>query len=128
MNILRPIDIEDEIRQALSAYFTVFCRTLPADFTLPCLTVTATGGSTANTIDSFTVVLDARAEEDADAEELIRSALGVLEAQVNAQYGSLRSIVVNSLANWGSDPARPDLKMCSLTVLVIAHRESLLIT
>lgn len=128
MNILRPIDIEDEIRQALSSYLTVFCRELPAQYTTPCLTVTATGGSTENTIDTFTVVLDARAETDAEAFSLIRTAQGILESQACSQFGALRSVIVTNLANWGSDPLRKDLKLCSLTCLVTAHREEITIT
>lgn len=128
MNILRPIDIEDEIRQGLSQYMTVYCRTLPAQYTTPCLTITATGGSTANTIDTFTVVLDARAETDAEAFAIIRTAQGLLESLACSQFGALRSVVINSLANWGNDPARPDLKLCSLTALVTAHREEITIT
>ena len=124
MNILRPIDIEDEIRQALSPYITTYVRPLPEDFTLPCILVTQTGGSTADTIDKFTVSLDARAETDEEAVSLIRTAQGLLEAQACSQFGSLRNVIVNSLASWGNDPVRPDIKLCSMTCLVVAHRES----
>ena len=125
INILRPYDIEDEIRKALKDYLTVYCRPLPENFSIPSILVTATGGSTENTIDTFMVTLDARAYTDAEADELIRNALGILEKRVADQFGALRSISINSLANWGSDPVRPDLKMRTLTVLVRAHRESL---
>lgn len=124
MNILRPVDIEDEIRKALSAYITAYCRPLPSNFTVPCILITATGGSTTDTIDTFNVVLDARAETDEEAYALIRTAQGLLEAQACSQYGALRNVSVNSLARWGNDPARPDLKLCTLTCLVTAHRES----
>lgn len=124
MNILRPVDIEDEIRKALTDYLTVYVRPLPAKFDVPSILVTATGGSSENEIDTFTVVLDARAETDAEAYELIRTAQGLLEAQSSNQHGALRHASINSLARWGNDPVRPDLKLCTLTVLVTAHKES----
>lgn len=124
MIILRPVDIEDQIRLALKDYLTVYVRPLPDNFTTPCVLVTATGGSSENTIDTFTVVLDARAKTDAEAFSLIRTAQGLLEAQAENQFGALRNVSTNSLARWGNDPARPDLKLCTLTVLVTAHRES----
>lgn len=127
INILMPCDIEDEIRLALKDYLTIYCRPLPDNFTVPSLLVRATGGQSENTIDTFQVVIDARAKTDAEASELIRKALGVLEAQTASQTGALRNITVNSMANWGSDPVRPDLKLCTMTVLVTAHRESLTI-
>ena len=127
MNILTPIDIENEIRLALKDYFTAYNRPLPADFTTPSLLITVTGGSTENTIDSFTVVIDARAKTDAAAVTLINSAIGVLEVRCAEQFGALRNVSVNSLARWGSDPVRPDLKLCTATVLVTAHRASLTI-
>ena len=124
MNILRPVDIEDEIRKALTDYVTVYCRPLPANFTTPCILVTAMGGGSENTIDTFTVILDARAETDEAAYTLMRTVQGLLEAQAQSQFGALRNVAVNSLARWGNDPVRPDLKLCTLTVLVTAHRES----
>lgn len=124
MIILRPVDIEDQIRLALKDYLTVYVRPLPDNFTTPCILVTATGGSSENTIDTFTVVLDARAKTDAEAFNLTRTAQGLLEAQAENQFGALRNVSTNSLARWGNDPARPDLKLCTLTVLVTAHRES----
>lgn len=125
MNILKPIDIEEEIRLALKDYFTVYCRPLPKNFPLPCLLVTATGGTTSNNVDTFTVTLDARAETDAEAYDLITTALGALETQAKNQVGNLRHAIINGLASWGSDPVRPDLKLCTATVLVTCHREAL---
>ena len=124
MNILRPVDVEDQIRLALADHFTVFVRPLPASYELPNLLITATGGNSASTIDTFTVTLDARAETDAGAYELLSTALGVLEVQAQAQVGALRNVTINSLARWGNDPVRPDLKLCTATVLVTCHRES----
>ena len=126
MNILIPIDIEDEVRKALKPYFSnVVAGDLPPNFSTPILRVRQTGGGTANTIDNFNVSIDARAETDVGALDLIRKAQGVLEAQCKAQYGLLRHVVINSLAQWGSDPVRPDLKLCTLSATITAHRESL---
>lgn len=124
MNIQRPIDIEDEVRKALDGYLTAYVRPLPENFITPCILITDTGGTSVNRVDTFNVTLDSRASTDAKAYELIRTALGVLEAQAKAQYGALRNVSVNSLARWGNDPVRPDLNLCTLTLLVTAHRES----
>ena len=123
MNILRPCDIENEIRLALSDVFTVYCRPLPTNFSTPSLLITATGGTTSNTIDTFIVSIDARAETDAEAYELLSNAIGVLEVKAAAQVGALRNVIINSLAKWGADSVRPDLKLCTATVIVTAHRE-----
>lgn len=124
MNILKPVDIENEVRLALNDYFEVYCRPLPEEYGLPCLLVSCTGGTTRNEVDTFTVVIDARAETDASAYEILSNALGVLGEQANIQDGALRNVSINSLARWGSDPVRPDLKLCTATVLVVAHREA----
>lgn len=125
MKILKPVDIENEIRLALKDYVTIYCRPLPEKFKTPSILVRAVGGSSSNTIDTFSVVLDSRAKTDAEAYDLINTALGVLEQRAGEQFGALRNITINSMASWGSDPVRPDLKLCTLTVLVTAHRESL---
>lgn len=124
MNIFRPCDIENEIRLALKDHFEVYCRPLPKTYTLPNVLITATGGSTGNTIDTFTVRIDVRGETDASAFETMRNVLGVLDARSASQFGALRNITINSLASWGNDPVRPDLKLCTATVLVTAHRET----
>ena len=124
MNILRPVDIEEQARLALKDYFTTYVRPLPKNFTLPCILITATGGTSNNEVDTFTLTLNARAETDAEAYELITTALGALEQQTKNQFGALRNLVINSLARWGSDPVRPDLKLCTATVLVTCHREA----
>lgn len=123
MKILRPTDIEDEIRKALADYFTVYVRPLPKNFTVPSLLITATGGTTTNTVDTFTVTIDARAETDAEADALIRNAIGVLEQVAKDQIGALRFADLNALANWRTDPVRPELKMRTATARVVAHRE-----
>lgn len=124
MNIKRPVDVENEIRLALTDYFETYCRPLPEHYSLPCLLISCTGGTTRHEVDTFTVVLDARAETDAAAYNLLSDALGVLEEQAKRQVGALRNVIINSLARWGSDPVRPDLKLCTATVLVTCHRET----
>ena len=122
MNILKPVDIEEEIRLALKDYLTAYVRPLPENYTLPNLLITATGGTSSNQVDTFTLTLDARAETDAEAYDFLTTALGALEAQAKNQVGALRNAFINSLARWGPDPVRPDLKLCTATVIVIAHR------
>lgn len=124
MRILRPCDVENECRLALNGLFNVHCPPLPANYQTPCLLIRATGGSTKNTVDTFTVTIDSRATETDEALEYLRNALGALEAQAQAQVGALRNVALNSLYSWGTDPVRPDLKMCTATVLVTAHREA----
>lgn len=128
MNIDRQIDIENEVRLALTDYFEAYCRPLPDKYGLPNVLVEQTGGTTLNTIDTFQIKLSVRAKTDADAIDTMRDVLGVLEYQAEHQFGALRHISINSLASWGSDPARPDLKLCTMTAIVIAHREQYEIT
>ena len=123
MKILRPIDIEEQIRLALTDYITVYARPLPAKFTTPNILIAVAGGTSSKTIDTFTVQLSARAKTDAEAYEYLSTAIGVLEEQTKAQVGALRNVIINSLASWGNDPVRPDLKLATATVLVTAHRE-----
>ena len=124
MIIYTPVDIEEEIRAALAKYFTVYVRPLPANFAVPCLLVTATGGTSKNKIDAFTVVIDARAETAAAADQLAREALGALEELARQQEGALRFVELNALANWKTDPVRPELELRTITAQVIAHRKS----
>lgn len=124
MIINRQIDIENEIRLALTDYFETYCRPLPETYGLPNVLVEQTGGNTSNTIDSFQIKLSVRANTDEEALNTMRDVIGVLEYQTEHQFGALRHISVNSLASWGSDPARSDLKLCTMTAIVIAHREN----
>ena len=124
MNILKPVDIEEQIRLALESYLTVYCRPLPASFSTPCILVTAAGGSSRDQVDTFTVSIDARAETDAEAYDTLATAIGILEEQANQQAGALRNATINSLARWGNNPVRPDLKLCTATMIVTAHREA----
>lgn len=120
-----PIDIEDEVRKALAPYLTTYCRPLPKSFTLPCILVSKAGGSDTDTIDSFRVVIDSRAKTEAEADEKLRIALGILKKTAALQTSALRHITVNSSGSWGMDPVRPDISMCSATLEVIAHQTTM---
>lgn len=125
MRINIPIDIEDEIRKALSDYLTTYCRPLPKNFSLPCILVSHAGGGEADTINRFLVAIDSRAKTEAEANEYLRIALGVLKKQTALQNTALRHITVNSSGSWGTDPVRPELAMCSATLEVIAHQTTM---
>ena len=125
MIIKLQIDIEDEIRKALSPYLTTYCRPLPKNFTLPCILASKTGGSDTDTIDRFLVVIDSRAKTEAEADEKLRIALGILKETAALQTSALRHITVNSSGSWGGDPVRPDISMCSATLEVIAHQTTM---
>lgn len=125
MKIKRSIDIENEIRVGLSDYLTAYCRPLPAEYTLPNILITQVGGSDENGIDTFDVVLDARAETEAAASETLRTAIGVLKAVAAAQTTAIRYVEVNTSGSWGADPVRPDLALCTARIRVVAHLENL---
>lgn len=124
MQISRSIDIEDIIRIALSDYLTAYCRPLPANFSLPCILVQQVGGNDTDAIDSFEVVLDSRASNEAEASETLRNAVGILREIAARQTTALRYVSVNSSGSWGNDPVRPELAMCSARIRVIAHLEN----
>ena len=125
MRIKRSIDIENEIRVGLSNYLTAYCRPLPAEYDLPHILITQVGGSDANDIDTFDVVLDARAETEAAASETLRTAIGVLKAVAKNQTTAIRFVEVNTSGSWGTDPVRPDLALCTARIRVVAHLENL---
>lgn len=127
MNILKQVDIENEIRLALADYFEAYCRPLPETYGLPNVLIEQTGGSSSNEIDTFQVRLSVRAVTDEDASDAMRDVLGVLEVRATEQFGALRHVSLNSLASWSTDPARPDLKLCTALVLVTTHRETVTI-
>ena len=124
IEIERSIDIEDAVRLMLCDIMTVYCRPLPAHFSLPCILVTQVGGNDVNKIDTFEVVLDARAETEAVALEYLRNAIGILKARSKIQSSAIRYVSVNSSGSWGTDPARPDIAMCSARLNIIAHLEN----
>lgn len=123
MIINKSIDVENVVRQALSGYLFAYCRPLPKDFDVPCILVQQVGGADDNTIDSFEIVLDARAETEAEANEAMRTAIGILKTVAAHQTTALRHVSVNSSGSWGNDPVRPDLAMYSARIRVIAHEE-----
>ena len=122
MIIKQSIDIEDEIRKALDPYMTVYCRPLPAEYDLPHILVTQVGGMDSQTIDTFEVVLDSRAETEAEAVEYLNKAKGIVRQTAKEQTTALRHVVVNSSGSWGVDPVRPDLAMCSARLEITAHQ------
>lgn len=125
MIIYKSIDIEEEIRQALSDRFSAYCRPLPAEYPLPNILITQVGGQDRNRIDTFEVVIDARAEREAEALDTLNTAVAVLRAVAAEQTTALRHITVNSSGSWGNDPVRPDLAMASARLSVVAHKNAL---
>ena len=125
ITIKRSVDIEDEVRIALKDHLTAYCRPLPKDFSLPCILIKQVGGTDQDgQIDTFEVTLDARADNEADANETLRNAIGVLRKAAGDQTTAIRFVEVNSSGSWGSDPARPDLAMYSARIRVVAHLEN----
>lgn len=124
MIIQRSVDIEDVIRQALSDYLTAYCRPLPDNFLLPSILVQQVAGTDSASIDTFEVVLDSRADNEAEALETLRNAIGILKAVSKQQTTPIRFVSVNSSGSWGNDPMRPELAMCSARLSVVAHEES----
>lgn len=124
MQIQRSQDIEYIVQQALKTGLTAYCRPLPKDFKTPSILVTLVGGTRSKEIDTFDLVLDSRAETDAEANEYLRNAIGVLEAVCEAQTTAIRHVVLNSIGAWGRDPVRSDLAMCSARIRVVAHIET----
>ena len=122
MRIRIPIDVEDEIRLTLSDYITTYCRPLPKDFALPCILVTKSGGTDADSIDQMIVTLDARAKTEAEADQILRTAIGILKACAALHTTQIKHITVNSSGSWGVDPVRPDICLCTATLEVIAHQ------
>ena len=124
MNIQIAIDIEEEIRSALADYFNVYVRPLPADYNLPNLLIQQVGGAEENTISTFEVTIDSRAEEEAEALEQLNKAIGTLEQIAKNQTTAIRHVTINAYGSWGTDPARPDLAMCSARLRVVAHKQN----
>ncbi len=122
MRILKSIDIENEVRQALADHLNVYCRPLPADYALPNILITQVGGFDRDEIDTFSVVIDSRAETEAAAIDYLNTAIGILKEQARQQTTAVRHVTVNSSGSWGEDPARPDLSMCSARLEVVAHQ------
>lgn len=122
MVINQSIDVEDEIRQALDPYLTAYVRPLQAEYDLPNILITQVGGTTTQTIDTFSAVLDSRAHTEAEALGYLNRAVGILKQVAKEQTTALRHVTVNSSGSWGNDPVRPDLAMCSARIEVVAHQ------
>ena len=123
MTIYKSTDIEEEIRTALAPYQTAYCRPLPEDYGLPNILITQVGGTPANRIDTFEVVLDSRAETEAAALDYLNIALALLVKTAKEQTTALRHVVINTSGSWGVDPVRPDLAMCSARISATAHQK-----
>ena len=124
MDIERSIDIEDAVREALVPHMLAYCRPLPATYSLPNILISQVGGRDADSIDTFEVVLDARAKNEAEALTYLRNAIGVLKVKAQGQTTLIRHVTVNSSGSWGNDPVRPDLAMCSARLSIVAHLET----
>ena len=125
MTINKSVDIENEVRNALISYQTVYCRPLPAEYDLPNILVTQVGGTDSQTIDTFEVVLDSRAEVEAEAIDYLNTAIAILKTVAKEQTKALRRVTVNTSGSWGADPVRPDLAMCSARLAIVAHQISM---
>lgn len=123
MRINQSIDIEEECRKALEPYMTAYVRPIPAEYDLPHISISQVGGPATQTIDTFSVVLDARAETEAEALDVLNKAVGILEAVARNQTFALRHVTKNQSGSWGADPVRPDLAMCSARLEVVAHQK-----
>ena len=125
MKIYKSIDIEEEVQQALELYLNVYCRPLPAEYLLPNILVSQVGGSDSQTIDTFAVVIDSRAETEAEALDYLNQATALLKAIAKEQTTAMRHVTVNSIGSWGRDPVRPDLAMCSARLEIVAHQREM---
>ena len=123
MKVMKSIDVEDVIRRSLSTSLkNVYVRPLPASYSTPCLLIQQVGGTELNTIDTFDVTIDSRAEFPEDASELLRTAIATLKKVAKEQTTEIRYVEVNSSGSWGRDPVRPDLEMMSARVRVVVHQ------
>ena len=122
MVINKSIDIEEEIRTALDPYLTAYCRPLPKDYALPNILITQVGGTTVKTVDTFSVVIDSRADSEAEALDTLNKAIGILKQVAKEQITAMRHVTINTSGSWGNDPVRPDLSMCSARIDVVAHQ------
>lgn len=123
MIIHKSIDIEEEVRAALEPHQKAYCRPLPADYSLPNILITQVGGTETDRVDTFEVVLDSRAETEAEALSYLNMAKAILIQTAKEQTTALRHVVVNTSGSWGADPVRPDLAMCSARISVTAHQQ-----
>lgn len=119
------IDIEEEIRVALAPYVQAYCRPLPASLVLPSIEIRKVGNSEKNMINTFLVMIYARAEIENEADELLRMTIGLLEKIAKEQTTAIRQVTLNAGGSWTVDPVRPELAMCSATLMVVAHKSTM---
>ena len=133
MEIIRTIDVEDAVRIMLKDHLTCYCRPLPAKLKTPSILVQQVGGDEANdwsgseVMNTFDVSLDARAETELAAWTTLRNAIGILKKVAQTQETCLSYVEVNTEGSWGSDPVRPDLKLCSARLRITARPETVTI-
>lgn len=100
---------------------------------MPSVLVQSTGGTAEESwsgleiMDTFTIVLDSRAETESNALLTLRNAIGVLKAAAVRQSSAVRYVALNTQYSWGADPVRPDIAMCSANLSIRAHSESITI-
>ena len=124
MIVKRNIDIEADIKSALEDHLTTYVRPLPPKYKFPNILVHKTGGTDLDTIDTFTVVIDSRSKEDEEANEYLRNAIAILKVVAKNQTTNIRAVKVISSGSWGNDPVRQDVKLCSATLQIVAHEET----
>ena len=127
ITIERSIDIEDVVREILASYMIAYCLPLPETVALPSVAVEQVGGISANTIDQFDVVLDARAEDEATALLTVRNAVGILKKAAADQTSSIHHVAEKSKPSWMPDTVRPDVAMCRARLVITAHQETAVI-
>jgi hypothetical protein len=123
ITIKRSVDIEDAVRIALSEHMTAYCNPLPARYALPFVRVSGAGGTSRDAIDSFVVALEGYADNEAEACEITRNAVGVLKYAAGHGDPVIRYVEENTHAQLFNDPIRPDLSRYRTTVVVVAHIE-----
>lgn len=128
MEVTKSIDVENVVREALSAFIDgVYVRPLPSGYKVPCLLIQQVGGTELNTIDTFDLTIDARAVLPEEASELLRTAIALLKEIAKKQTTAIRHVEVNSLGSWGVDPVRPDLSMMTARVRVVVHQKKIIL-
>jgi hypothetical protein len=128
MNIKIQPDVENVVRETLDGYVKTYCRPLPKSYDLPNVLVQQTGGTESNTVDTVNVAIDCRATTEAEAQEKLREAVGILRAVAHRGDTVMRYVAVTSMMSWGTDPVRPDLAMCSATLTITTHEETKVLT
>lgn len=125
MEIERKIDAEDELRQIMTGHVKTYSRPLPASYQLPHAEVSVVGGTEGEKIDTFDLLINIRAETEAEASETMRNYLAIAKKEIESQKTAFATFAVNSQWSWGRDASRPDLALCQARVIVKAHPEEI---